>query len=441
MNEDDVYRATTQYRLWSYTPESLAALRRSTNELASQRVIAAIKRTRTSRATKGGSTANGHDENNLEQQNTNSEEPPIDCLTVLEEQKLVEYYSSKCLSIGTHFAFPTVVKSTAVQYLKRFYLSNSPMTYHPRQIFPTALFLATKTENHIFSLTSFAAKFPKTTNEDVVAPEFLLMQGLRFTFDVRHPHRSLRGGLLELLSMARGEAALLPGMDKSAKAVQQDMMALPPAKSANNNAAVSKQTASTKTAKGLETRCLQAWDRAKETLSEGALLTDAYFLYTPAQIWLAALLLADEPVTLFFLSTKFPTSATVNLPSASTSPDATATALNIQYARILSTIRACATLLSAYISTQAKESRDELVRIDKKLYQCQNPEKRDLVGLNRAQKRDGDDDADVDGRAAKKRRLEREEAEKDDVFGGSLGEGGGRLLEERGAEWKVEGEV
>ena len=81
------------------------------------------------------------------------------------------------------------------------------------------------------------------------------------------------------------------------------------------------------------------------------------------------------------------------------------------------------------------------MRIDKKLYQCQNPEKRDLVGLNRAQKRDGDDDADVDGRAAKKRRLEREEAEKDDVFGGSLGEGGGRLLEERGAEWKVEGEV
>jgi cyclin H len=100
-----------------------------------------------------------------------------------------------------------------------------------------------------------------------------------------------------------------------------------------------------------------------------------------------------------------------------------------------------------------------LKRIGKKLYHCQNPEKADLVGLNRAQKRDGgvsstataavasggisgtasaaptpvdegpagqvpaegDEDSES-ARAAKKRRLEREKFahEGADLFGGEL---------------------
>ena len=42
MIEDDIYRASTQYRYWSYTREALAALRQKTNEVAAERVRVAF---------------------------------------------------------------------------------------------------------------------------------------------------------------------------------------------------------------------------------------------------------------------------------------------------------------------------------------------------------------------------------------------------------------
>ena len=47
-------------------------------------------------------------------------------------------------------------------------------------------------------LCRFAEKFPKTTPEEVLAGEFLLCQGIRFAFDVKHPFRALEGAILEL---------------------------------------------------------------------------------------------------------------------------------------------------------------------------------------------------------------------------------------------------
>ncbi|KLJ05658.1 cyclin H, partial [Blastomyces silverae] len=44
MLEDDIYRASSQYRLWSFTEESLRSIRDNTNAVASERVRAAIRR-------------------------------------------------------------------------------------------------------------------------------------------------------------------------------------------------------------------------------------------------------------------------------------------------------------------------------------------------------------------------------------------------------------
>ncbi len=44
----------------------------------------------------------------------------------------------------------------------------------------------------------FAEKFPNTTAEEVLAGEFLLCQGIRFSFDVKHPFRALEGIVMEL---------------------------------------------------------------------------------------------------------------------------------------------------------------------------------------------------------------------------------------------------
>ena len=103
-------------------------------------------------------------------------------------------------------------------------------------------------------------------------------------------------------------------------------------------------------------------------------------------------------------------------------------------AKIVATLRSCAELLQSSAATNASSGsgstdvqqrrREELIRIDKKLYQCRIPEKMDLVGINKAQKRDGiEPDGKLDGGVAKKRKLERERLERDggDLFGPALG--------------------
>lgn len=44
----------------------------------------------------------------------------------------------------------------------------------------------------------FADKFPDTTAEEVLAAEYLLSQGIRYSFDVRHPFRGLEGLIMDL---------------------------------------------------------------------------------------------------------------------------------------------------------------------------------------------------------------------------------------------------
>ncbi|KAI9721494.1 MAG: hypothetical protein M1812_002256 [Candelaria pacifica] len=408
MSEDDSYRASTQYRLWSFTPPALASLRSSTNALAADRVRAALKRAREARIS--NASAPNIDGNGT---NTSTEsEKELDCLTVDEEQKLLRFFCAKIIEhdfptnvkVGIPFPVPpqaiarlsslptllrphNLVKATAVQYMKRFYLSNSPMTYHPKQIMAVALFLSTKTEHHYTSLKAFAAQFPKVTPEEVVAPEFLLTQGLRFTFDVKHPHRGLEGGVMELGAIADGKGVGVPGQAITAKELQEGIF-----KAGGGNI------------NDVHKRLQKAHGKAKDILKTSALLTDAYFLYTPAQIWLSALLIADEPLALFYVGTKLfsPTAEQVKI-------------------KLITTLRLCAELLKSSPATlnPTSEEMEELKRIGKKLYGCQNPEKVDLVGLNQAQKRE----AEVDEKAVKKRKLERENSmrEAESVFGGELG--------------------
>lgn len=98
MIEDDIYRSSTQYRFWSYTPEALASLRQSTNELASERVRAAFGRIRN-----GGKARNGGDpEPNSATEHADTQQPPkdIDTLNVEEELKVVHWGCSKIIETG-----------------------------------------------------------------------------------------------------------------------------------------------------------------------------------------------------------------------------------------------------------------------------------------------------------------------------------------------------
>ena len=270
------------------------------------------------------------------------------------------------------------------------------MTYHPKEMMPIAVFFATKTENNYISLGKFAAKLNNTTTEQVIAPEFLLTQGLRFTFDVRHPQRGLEGGFMELLALASGKGQPAPGIQKSSAELLDEMVKVPPAE-------VNKpQTRTTSEAKS---RIGSVHDKTKEILKTAALLSDAYFLYTPSQIWLAALLLVDEPLASFYLDTKVPASSPMR-------------------SKLMITLKACVkTLKTSPSAHPGKEERAACTRIDKKLYKCRNPDKLDFVSMNQAQKRDGEGKyGELDEKIIKKRKLERESSMKEgeDVFGPPL---------------------
>ena len=99
MTEDETYRASTQYRLWSFTPPALASLRSTTNALASEGVKAAIQSKR----------AEAEGQNNGELTELAEKAPVVECLTVEEEQRLVGFYCLKTMEFASFCEFPTNV--------------------------------------------------------------------------------------------------------------------------------------------------------------------------------------------------------------------------------------------------------------------------------------------------------------------------------------------
>ncbi|TQS35018.1 hypothetical protein Golomagni_04576 [Golovinomyces magnicellulatus] len=369
-SEDERYRTSTQYRLWSFSPKTLLELRQTTNKTAADRVREAVRRAREARNSLIDSNISSKQSGN----NVSDEE--FDFLTVEEELKLLVFYCRQTIQLGDHLGLPSDVKATAIQYMKRFYLSNSLMTYHPTDILKTALFFATKSENFYFRLTKFADTIGKTKPEDVLASEFLLTQGLRFTFDVRHPYRALEGAIMELQALSRKSLPVLP--DKSEKIEERP--------------------------KNMERRVKDAHGKAREYLKSSTLLTDVYFHFTPSQIMMAALLNADEDLVIWYLRQKFPVQESLETQK-----------------KILDTIRDCAVMLKTVNPRiePSSEERKELQGLAKKLKKCRNPEKMDVLGLQRI-KREGEDG--YGENIVKKRKLESEKTNKeaDDIFGPKL---------------------
>jgi len=94
MYEDDAYRTSSQFRYWSYTKVQLAALRHKTNELASERVCAAIRRARARASNESGA------QNGVEGDHQHVKEVNIETLTVEEELKIVRWGCTKIIEMG-----------------------------------------------------------------------------------------------------------------------------------------------------------------------------------------------------------------------------------------------------------------------------------------------------------------------------------------------------
>ena len=238
------------------------------------------------------------------------------------------------------------------------------MTYHPKTIMACALFLATKTDNYYMSLRQFAAGIPgDTTADDVIAPEFLIMQSLRFTFDIRHPFRGLEGGIMELQAISQGmgqPTPLLP--QQTSEDLRRGLASVPPSPNTSSSS--------------ITDRLARAHHTTREMLKSAAQMTDAYFLFTPSQIWLSAFLLADKPLAEFYIDTKLGGPATNN--NDESNP------LTTLRTKLFRTLTNCANLLQAYHPVSSDESQmANLRRIAKKLYHCQNPEKANIASQKR----------------------------------------------------------
>ena len=413
LNEDDLYRTSTQFRQWSFTAKQLAAQRAKTNLQATERVKLNVARQRALRAqtaeldsTSGNSGIDGSGANTP---NAVTSDKDVDCFTVAEELTFLEEFCERTMALGHHCKFSDNAVATAVQFLRRFYLYNSPMTYHAQNISRTAMFLAGKSESEHQSLdhfsTSISSEKTKVTPEQILAPEYLIVQALRFNFDVKHPFRALKGGMLDLMSMANGKyEGPNHSTHKTAADLSTAMYRLPRQTGGPAAKATSSQL--------IERIMKDSYAKASQTLKKTAALTDVYFLYTPSQIWLAAYLLADEPLVLFYLSVKLPSASPI-------------------YDKVIAALRECASIMSAHRSyrklqlpadEQAKmdtEHKAEVKRLIKKLKLCQDPDKVDLVKLNQAQKRDAAQGTDLDEHKAKRRKMDRENFQKDsDAFWG-----------------------
>ncbi|KAK4096725.1 cyclin-like protein [Parathielavia hyrcaniae] len=392
--EDARYRQTSQYQLWSFSPTQLAAMRENTNAAARTRIA---DRLASLPAASSNTSAPTSSVNTPDPEGAATPALP-EFLTAPEEAQLMNFNTSELLRAGDHAEMPDEIKATAAAFFRRFYVTNSIMTYPPQQMLIVALFFACKAEGSFISITEFGKQFGKDNPEEILAGEFLLCQGLRFAIDVKHPFRALRGAMMELSTLPDIEARQVPSplpREYSLTLLFQQ-----------------------------RDRLAAAEHRAREILRFSALMTDAYFHYTPSQIMLAALSLADRGLAERLITQTFhyvappPLSDNSGVDTPATSgPDALSNNTKKAAAprshnnnnnnsgqdktqmigsqirdRVLGTIETCRDLLSKELPerrehwTNKAVIKAQIAPLRKKLTKCHDPDRWNLVELQRVRR-------------------------------------------------------
>ncbi|GAA5836634.1 hypothetical protein JCM11251_002683 [Rhodosporidiobolus azoricus] len=193
-----LYHQSSQYRNWRYSKEGLEKIRLDLNTQAIERVRSLKEEEKAQQATTNPTDTNGTASAvAVDASAPSASLSEIEYLTVQDELALVTYYLSQITPMCNAFKLPEMVPATAMSYLKRFYLRNTCMDYHPMEVLLTCLFLSTKTENCPVSIDTFAS-WVKKTPEDILSLEFLVSQSLRFEYKVHHAHLALQGLILDM---------------------------------------------------------------------------------------------------------------------------------------------------------------------------------------------------------------------------------------------------
>ncbi|CAH0389682.1 unnamed protein product [Bemisia tabaci] len=124
-------------------------------------------------------------------------------LSAPEESTLIKRYEYHMREFCRRFVppMPRTVAGTAFHYLKRFYVKNSVMDYHPKEILVTCVYLACKVEEFNVSIEQFVSNIKGDTSKAsniILNNELLLMQQLNYNLTIHNPFRPVEGFIIDL---------------------------------------------------------------------------------------------------------------------------------------------------------------------------------------------------------------------------------------------------
>lgn len=201
-------------------------------------------------------------------------------LTAQEELVLVNFYVSNLPNlIGpgaqvSRLRREPKVTATAALLLRRFFLSNSVMTFDPKAIMTAAAFLGSKVEDatadvrHLEEGTTLM-NAPVKGLDEIIPAELALLAGTNFELVCFHPYKAvvaLTEDLRTFIKTATGRQLCV---------------------SATGNAGFPADNCRPPDLKGV-------YDEARRILDEVAILSDTPLLFSPGQVGLAALIVAQE---------------------------------------------------------------------------------------------------------------------------------------------------
>ncbi|PSN33237.1 hypothetical protein C0J52_24493 [Blattella germanica] len=153
--------------------------------------------------------------------NMTDEERAWTFLSAADERLLVRQYELQLRDFCRRFnpPMPRSVIGTAFHYFKRFYLRNSVMDYHPKEILATCVYLACKVEEFNISIQQFVANIKgdrEKASDIVLNNELLLMQQLNYHLTVHNPYRPISGLLIDIKTRGslKDPDRLIPGIDE-----------------------------------------------------------------------------------------------------------------------------------------------------------------------------------------------------------------------------------
>ncbi|XP_014282955.1 cyclin-H [Halyomorpha halys] len=124
-------------------------------------------------------------------------------LSAEEEKTLLRFYEFQMRDLCKRFVppMPKAVIGCAFNYFKRFYLNNSVMNFHPKEILVTCVYLACKVEEFNVSIGQFVANIKgdrEKAADIIINNELQLMQQLNYHLTIHNPFRPVEGFLIDI---------------------------------------------------------------------------------------------------------------------------------------------------------------------------------------------------------------------------------------------------